>query len=579
VNEIARRRAERGMTLVEALVAVALMGLITGALSMALMVTIGPDQDAGDRLSSARNAQLTTLYLPDDVQSATTVDLAAASTPQCTGTEAGSNVLLLTWTQAVPTSTTYSVSYRTRTVGTERQLVRFACEGTAAPSVIVVARELDDDTPDAAVQVTSSGQRITMRLRSADDVVTTISGVRRTPPNTCTVTSHALSASTAYSNSGTLTSTVTLTVSTQGPCTGLTMRFVGRSGTVAFSGTTATLPSTGWTNGTTYTVQVTDASTGSTVLAEDPFTVEAPPCVASLALSPNPVAMGSPSTLLTNVVGTVTISPTSGTCSALELAYTTPGDSVARVVPVSGSTATIPGSTGSWTAGTVEVSVREISTARVAGSATLTVNAYVPCTVSAVTPNPTSVLLNGTNLAQAVTVTATTSGACSSLELVYKRSTGDTDQVRALTASGTTYSVTIPAASGPWSAGTVSLRVRQVGTTTDLQTGTLTVTAGCAVSSVTPNPASVGRQSNQRLASSVIVTVQTTGPCSGLRLQYFPDADEVIGNLVQQGTSGTWTLTLGNGGGDPKWVTGNHTLTVFPASGTTALATGNLQVT
>lgn len=581
----ARRRAERGMTLVEALVAVVLTGMITAAIAGALMVTLGPDQQAADRLASAHDAQQVALYLPDDVQSATAVDLAASSSPPCSGTEPGTNALLLGWLQSVPASTAYSVSYRVETVDGERRLTRFACQGTAAADRVVVVRGLDADRPgDPAITATSVGRRVTLRFRTTDGVVATSSGLRRTPPTVCTITSRALSTSTVSATGGVLAEPVTMTVALAQAnlCTGMTLRFTGPStlAPVTFSGSgasrTATLPSSGWSFGT-YVLSVTDASTGSTVLAEETLVVEPPPCVASLAMVPNPVALGSATTLVSNVTATVT---TTGVCGTLQLAYTTPGDGTARTVAVAGGTATIPGSTGQWAAGTVTVEVRETATLRVVGSASLTVTPFVACAVTAVTPNPTSVTMSGSNLSQPVTVTVSTTGSCSALELRYNRSTGDPEQIRTL-GSGPSYSVTIPAASGPWQAGVVQLRVHQVGNPTAFATtGTLTVIGPCAVSGVSPSPSPVTRGPNERLSSPVTVTVQTTGSCAGLRLRYTPtNANSTVTPSLQPAANGQWTLTLGNGGGDPKWNAGNHLLEVLPSAGSTPFAiTGTLVV-
>lgn len=73
---------ERGFTLVELLVAVVILGAITGALTTGLIVSFRTTDEATDRLSRAQGVQLASSAFASDVQSADDV-LAGDAAPAC----------------------------------------------------------------------------------------------------------------------------------------------------------------------------------------------------------------------------------------------------------------------------------------------------------------------------------------------------------------------------------------------------------------------------------------------------------------------------------------------------------------
>ena len=126
-----RGKGDDGFTLPEVLITVVMLGVMMTAITGALIVTIGPDQQAADRLVASHDGQLLALHLPQDLQSATLADTAPGANlpPACTGLVTGTNVLRLEWSQSVPPPLrTCAISYRLADEDGERRLIRFACD-------------------------------------------------------------------------------------------------------------------------------------------------------------------------------------------------------------------------------------------------------------------------------------------------------------------------------------------------------------------------------------------------------------------------------------------------------------------
>ena len=292
------------------MIAVALTSTIMVVLAAAIMVTLGPDQDALDRSMSSHDGQVASMWLPADLASAGPVDpvadLAPAATVTCAGATLGTNVLRLGWNQPVPVSTNTAVSYRVVPKGPDWQLVRYVCtNGGAASSHVIVERLQSATAPHATV----TGRRVTVAFTTALGQTYSIGGARRTPD--------ALVATTTTSPPTTTTSTST------------------------------TLPPT-----TTTTVPPTTTTTAP-----------ATPCVVTSVTNPFLVFRTSSRRLTGDVAVVVT---TSGTCTGLRLSYVPSGSSPATVLTltkVSATTwsATIPGqgSPGAqtWTSGSKTLSV------------------------------------------------------------------------------------------------------------------------------------------------------------------------------------------------------------------------------
>ena len=77
----ARRPADRGMTLPELLIAVAIIGLMMTVLSSAVIVTIRQEDSTSGRFNVARAEQNVGMWLPGDLASAAVVTVDPAATP------------------------------------------------------------------------------------------------------------------------------------------------------------------------------------------------------------------------------------------------------------------------------------------------------------------------------------------------------------------------------------------------------------------------------------------------------------------------------------------------------------------
>jgi hypothetical protein len=304
-----RFRGDRAFTLIDTVMAVGLTATIMGVLAAAIMVTLGPDQDALDRSTSSHDGQMASVWFPPDLASAGPVDpvsdLAPAATLTCVGATPGTNVLRLGWNQPVPVSTNTAVSYRLVHKGVDWQLVRYVCTNGGNASAHVIVEKLQSPS---SVHVALAGRKVTVAFTTALGQAYSIGAARRTPdPLVATST------------------TVPPTTTTS---------------------TTTTLPPT-----TTTTVAPTTTTT-----------VPATPCVVTSVTNPFLVFRTTSRYLSGDVAVVVT---TTGTCTGLRLSYVTSSDSptVLTLTKVSATTwtVTIPGqgSTGAetWTSGSKTLSV------------------------------------------------------------------------------------------------------------------------------------------------------------------------------------------------------------------------------
>lgn len=175
------RSNDRGMTLVELLVTVSLIGLVTTVISAAIIVVFRSTDSTEGRLSLARSEQSFTTWMPADL-AAVNVDVASTHDPKndpfqlvsgfvpIDNSEAGqpcdsgdiscpvgfvadgTNQVTLRWrtlTTPGPTTLQTNVSYRLVGVGDGYQLVRYQCSGPVGGAAtcfsIPVLRDLDGD--------------------------------------------------------------------------------------------------------------------------------------------------------------------------------------------------------------------------------------------------------------------------------------------------------------------------------------------------------------------------------------------------------------------------------------------------
>jgi prepilin-type N-terminal cleavage/methylation domain-containing protein len=178
---------EEGFTLIELLIAMVVSGLILSALTTGFIVAMKGTAGAHDRFVASNGAQTLATYFTSDVQSAnpSTVSTAAEDTG-CSSTAPASttNVLRLQWTEMTTATemSAFSVSYRTRQVGSDWQLVRYACSNAKdpfttatdilsaeAPADHVLVHDLYESSPTSPYPTTATieGRKITLSAFAA----------------------------------------------------------------------------------------------------------------------------------------------------------------------------------------------------------------------------------------------------------------------------------------------------------------------------------------------------------------------------------------------------------------------------
>jgi len=159
------RRDDRGVTLIELLMAVVLLGIIAAPITAALITFLRNTNELQYRLAESHDAQISSAYFAQDVESIGVHDwslppyVMKQSVEQNVGATSGlypcgtastpSAVLRLAWddpTSALATPGVVIVSYVVQVVGTERQLHRLRCVSSSTiSSDVIVAHNLDSD--------------------------------------------------------------------------------------------------------------------------------------------------------------------------------------------------------------------------------------------------------------------------------------------------------------------------------------------------------------------------------------------------------------------------------------------------
>jgi prepilin-type N-terminal cleavage/methylation domain-containing protein len=182
-----RGRGEAGFTLVEMMMAIAIMAVIIVPLTGALVVSLRTTDDTSNRLAASNDAQLFSLWLPGDLQSTgnQSSDVVAAPTAntECSGV---TNLLRLKWRETLSSTTnTYVVAYAIQQVGTGSwRLQRYLCVNGGTATTHVVARDLSGSSA-GSVSVTGTKVAVTLTEATTGHDPTpytfTVSGNRRTP--------------------------------------------------------------------------------------------------------------------------------------------------------------------------------------------------------------------------------------------------------------------------------------------------------------------------------------------------------------------------------------------------------------
>ena len=180
---------DRGMTLVELLITVTILGIIMTSLSAAMIVILRTEQPIKDNLSESKDITFLQAWIPNDLASASSRNIDPMYQPSTRTTLPGTNVLTLDRADISTSGVTanYVVSYRYVQVRDEWQLQRYEIRnvGLATQTItkVGVAHQLasppptwnPSQSPVHAVSVTSRNQ-VVLRPIGEDVQVTFGSG-------------------------------------------------------------------------------------------------------------------------------------------------------------------------------------------------------------------------------------------------------------------------------------------------------------------------------------------------------------------------------------------------------------------
>lgn len=138
---------DRGLTLTELIVTVAIMGVVVTALSGSIVVFLRNEGAVSERIDESRGLQQLANYLPADVASASRIETDPTRIIGTCGTGSGGTpVLELDWSESFQAfSFNATVVYRDVTTPSGRELVRAVC-GSDGTSVTRLASGYSDVT-------------------------------------------------------------------------------------------------------------------------------------------------------------------------------------------------------------------------------------------------------------------------------------------------------------------------------------------------------------------------------------------------------------------------------------------------
>lgn len=179
------RRA--GFTLVELVLAVALLGLVAVPLSMALSLAFRTEGETTDRFTGSVGAQLTMLYFVPDVQSASYIDTIQSTLPSAPNScaQSGDSVVLrLGWTETPTTGATTATmqTYVRRGSGTAAELLRLSCTGASLSALGAPARTTVLASGVTAATVPACSGACSARLLTLNVTEQTPSQAAASPP-------------------------------------------------------------------------------------------------------------------------------------------------------------------------------------------------------------------------------------------------------------------------------------------------------------------------------------------------------------------------------------------------------------
>jgi prepilin-type N-terminal cleavage/methylation domain-containing protein len=497
-----RNRRDAGFTLVELVIAVALMSLLASVISAAVVVTLRNSPAVADRADAAVNVQGLVTWLPQDVDSAKpgTFDTSQGVSSGCAGTDPGFNVFKVTWSETISSTVDYGASYRYVAVPNGGYIVRVSCVIGQMPSVLKVTGVippwvagsepvkivLTDSVVDADALVDSAKFMVTPLVgktividattKNPNETLTTVPPPPPPPPPPPTPNQPPTAADTAATiQSGTA---VTIGLAATDPEGGaLTVSIaavpVGWAITPGPGSLVVTAPVTA--EGTTETLSYTVSDPlGASASAQLAVSVTAP--------APNQPPLANPATVSTGAGESVTIGLPASDPEGGALTTTFGSVPVGWTATAIGLAATITPANDATTGNlTFDYTVTDGGGLTSTSTITVTITAPPPCVINTPVLSESTVALKKNDpdaLTKSVDVTITiVSGYCVGLALHYDTGAPNGQYVRNFGTSGTTRTVTLPNHPSPelWSAGTKALDVRD-GSATVIGTVNLQVT-------------------------------------------------------------------------------------------------------
>jgi prepilin-type N-terminal cleavage/methylation domain-containing protein len=164
-----RTSREDGMTLIEVLLVVMLIGIVTPAIVGAMIISFRNTGDTRTRMIQSHHANLTATYLNADVASATDVKVNGAAGTACSGV---SNKLLLSWQETIvfpsgsSVTTPFAAAYAVVPDGSGAfTLKRWRCENGTVTETKTLARDLPAAT---SVTANASANNVTLGVDQSD---------------------------------------------------------------------------------------------------------------------------------------------------------------------------------------------------------------------------------------------------------------------------------------------------------------------------------------------------------------------------------------------------------------------------
>ncbi|WP_420450306.1 Ig-like domain-containing protein [Ilumatobacter sp.] len=472
-----RLRRDDGMSLVEILVAISIMGLLASTLSVIVVTALRLSPAAEDRNDDANGLLTLTAFMPEDVNStpAGGFEFDAALPSGCATTNPGVNLVRMTWDEETTTTTTWIAAYRYEDDGDGHRVVRYTCAAGQTPRIADMTDPLvpiDESTwtaGSAPVAIaphadssgvfngltfdveTTSGDVFTLEMRT-NDLDETLPPV---PPYNAALTPPSNQAPTTTSIAATIphgASTPIGVVASDPDGDGLTLTITNlpANWTRHISGLTVELkPNPASAVGTTTNIdyQVMDPW-GEVATGTMAITIAA-------SATPNQPPTAAPATGVVTVGSDLVIDLPASDPDGDPLTVTTSTPHPSLAVAVNGTQLVVASDGSAPGPFSMTYAVDDGN----GGTATSTLDLTVdlnPCTVTSLTPSATSVeVKNNGYLRNSVTYTITTTGYCDDLVLGYDNNLedGGTDLVYLSFGSGST--VTVHGGHGglKWSAG------------------------------------------------------------------------------------------------------------------------------